>query len=91
MSHALDPLRRRDFALLWTASLVSNTGSWMHDTAASWFMTTLDATPYMVALVQAATTLPVFLLALPAGTLADRMDRRQLLLFTQAMMLVLAT
>lgn len=91
MSHALNPLRQRDFALLWTASLVSNTGSWMHDTAASWFMTTLDSTPYMVALVQAATTLPVFLLALPAGTLADRMDRRQLLLLTQSMMLVLAT
>jgi predicted MFS family arabinose efflux permease len=77
--------------LLWTASLVSNTGSWMHDTAASWFMTTLDSTPYMVALVQAATTLPVCLLALPAGTLADRMDKRRLLLLTQCVMLVLAT
>jgi predicted MFS family arabinose efflux permease len=63
----------------------------MHDTAAGWFMTTLDATPSMVALVQAATTLPVCLLALPAGTLADRMDRRRLLLLTQCIMLVLAT
>jgi predicted MFS family arabinose efflux permease len=54
-------------------------------------MTTLDATPYMVALVQAATTLPVCLLALPAGTLADRMDQRRLLLIVQVVMLVLAT
>ncbi len=89
--HAWSPLRHGSFALLWTASLVSNTGSWMHDTAASWFMTTLDSTPYMVALVQAATTLPVCLLALPAGTLADRMDRRRLLILTQCVMLVLAT
>ena len=88
--HAWSPLRHSAFALLWTASLVSNIGSWMHDTAASWFMTTLDATPSMVALVQAATTLPVFLLALPAGTLADRMDKRRLLLLTQCVMLVLA-
>lgn len=85
------PLRHRDFALLWFASLVSNTGSWMHDLASGWFMTTLDPTPYMVAMVQAANTLPVCLLALPAGTLADRMDKRRLLLVVQWVMLALAT
>lgn len=58
--------------------------------AAGWFMTTLDSTPSMVALVQAASTLPVCLLALPAGTLADRMDRRRLLLLVQVIMLLLA-
>jgi len=84
------PLRHRDFALLWFASLFSNTGSWMHDMASGWFMTTLDPTPYMVAMVQAANTLPVCLLALPAGTLADRMDRRRLLLLVQWIMLGLA-
>jgi len=84
------PLRHRDFALLWTAGLISNIGSWMHDLAAGWLMTTLDPTPYMVAMVQAASTLPVCLLALPAGTLADRMDRRKLLFIVQAAMLVLA-
>jgi MFS family permease len=76
--------------LLWTAALLSNTGSWMHDTAAGWLMTTLDPTPSMVALVQAATTLPVFLLALPAGALADRVDRRRLLMLVQAVALLLA-
>lgn len=84
------PLRHRDFALLWFASLVSNTGSWMHEMASGWFMTTLDPTPYMVAMVQAANTLPVCLLALPAGTLADRMDKRRLLLVVQWIMLALA-
>jgi predicted MFS family arabinose efflux permease len=84
------PLRHPEFALLWGAGLVSNIGSWMHDLAAGWLMTTLDPTPYMVAMVQAASTLPVCLLALPAGTLADRMDRRRLLLVVQWTMLVLA-
>jgi predicted MFS family arabinose efflux permease len=84
------PLRHREFALLWIAGLVSNIGSWMHELAAGWFMTTLDPTPHMVALVQAANTLPVCLLALPAGTLADRMNRRQLLLLVQYTMMLLA-
>jgi predicted MFS family arabinose efflux permease len=84
------PLRHRDFGLLWGAALISNTGTWMHDMAGGWLMTTLDSTPYMVAMVQAANTLPVCLLALPAGTLADRMNRRQLLLVVQCAMLCLA-
>jgi MFS family permease len=87
---AWSPLRHRNFALLWWASLISNTGSWMHDVAAGWFMTTLNPTPAMVALVQAATTLPVFLLAFPAGTLADRMDKRRLLIAVQSVMLLVA-
>jgi predicted MFS family arabinose efflux permease len=87
---AWTPLRHRNFALLWFAALISNTGSWMHDLAAGWFMTTLAPTPAMVALVQAATTFPVFLLALPAGAIADNMDKRRLLLGVQWMMLLLA-
>ncbi len=87
---AWTPFHYPAFTLLWTAALLSNTGSWMHDVAAGWLMTTLAPTPFMVALVQAATTLPVFLLALPAGALADRSDRRRLLMLVQACMLVLA-
>jgi MFS family permease len=94
MSHgaagAWAPLRHPEFALLWGAALISNIGGWMHDMAAGWLMATLDPTPYMVAMVQAASTLPVCLLALPAGTLADRMDRRRLLLAAQWVMLALA-
>jgi predicted MFS family arabinose efflux permease len=87
---AWSPFQHRDFALLWTAALLSNTGSWMHEAAAGWLMTSLSPTPSMVAMVQAATTLPVFLLALPAGALADRADRRRLLLLVQGYMLLLA-
>jgi MFS family permease len=87
---AWSPFQYPDFALLWTAALLSNIGSWMHDSAAGWLMTSLAPTPFMVAMVQAATTLPVFLLALPAGALADRADRRHLLLLVQSIMLLLA-
>ncbi len=87
---AWSPFRFRTFSVLWGAALVSNIGSWMHDLAAGWLMTTLAPAPLMVALVQAATTMPVFLLALPAGTLADRVDKRRLLLVVQTAMLTLA-
>jgi predicted MFS family arabinose efflux permease len=87
---AWSPLRHLDFTLLWSAAVVSNSGSWMHDLAAGWLMTTLDPSPAMVALVPAATTLPVCLLALPAGTLADATDKRRLLIGVQVAMLLLA-
>ena len=87
---AWSPFRFRTFSVLWGAALVSNIGTWMHDMAAGWLMTTLAPAPLMVALVQAATTMPVFLLALPAGTLADRVDKRRLLLVVQTAMLTLA-
>src|SRR5216110_2576073 len=63
----------------------------MHDTSAAWLMTGLAPSPLMVSLMQTATSLPFFLLALPAGALADIVDRRRLLLVTQAWMLVAAT
>src|SRR5258708_35628033 len=81
------PLRRRAFFWLWAAAVVSNVGTWMHDTAAAWTMTTLAPSPIMVSLMQTATSLPFFLLALPAGALADIVHRRRLLLATQAGML----
>jgi len=87
LANSWSPLRHGTFAVLWFAALISNTGSWMHDLAAGWFMATLNPTPSMVALVQAATSLPVCLLALPAGTLADRMDKRRLLIVVQTAML----
>src|SRR5438876_280982 len=55
----------------------------MHDAAAAWLMTLLAPSPLLVSLVQAATTLPLFLLALPAGALADIFDRRRILLIAQ--------
>lgn len=74
------PLRNTLFRNLWIASIVSNVGTWMHDVGAGWLMTSLSPSPSMVALVQTADSFPVMLLALPAGALADIVDRRRLLI-----------
>ena len=87
---AWSPLRHSMFRAMWIASVVSNVGTWMHTVAAGWLMTTLAASPLLVALVQTATTLPIFLLGLPAGAVADMVDRRKWLIFTQSLMLAVA-
>ncbi len=74
---AWNPLQHHVFRALWIASVASNIGTWMHDVGAAWLMTSLTPSPIMVALVEAATTLPMFLLALPSGALADIIDRRR--------------
>src|SRR3954453_23925708 len=84
------PLRRPIFRSVWTASVASNTGTWMQSVGAAWLMTSLTPSPLLVALMQTATSLPVFLVGLPAGALADLVDRRRILLGTQAAMLVAA-
>ena len=84
------PLHRPLFRSIWIATLASNIGTWMHDVGAAWLMTSLAPSPLMVSLVQAATTLPMFLFALPAGVLADIVDRRRLLIAAQCVMLVAA-
>src|SRR3569833_2625067 len=71
------PLQHRVFSMLWIASIINKNGTRMHEVGAGWLMTSLAPTPLMVALVQAATTAPVFLLAVPAGALADIVDRRR--------------
>lgn len=78
------------FRALWLATLASNVGTWMHDIGAGWLMTTLSPSPVMVALVQTATTLPIFLLALPAGALADIIDKRRHLVRMQVFMALVA-
>ena len=87
---ALSPLRLPVYRRLWLASLVSNLGTWMHEAAGAWLMTMLSPSPLLVALMQTAASLPFFLLAFPAGALADVVDRRRVLLITQAWMLVAA-
>jgi MFS family permease len=83
---ALEPLRNRAFAVLWSAWLVANICTWMCDVASAWVMTTLTESKAVVAMVQTATTLPAFLLALPGGAVADLVDRRRWLLTTQLWM-----
>jgi MFS family permease len=78
------------FRSLWIAAVVSYTGTWMQNVGAGWLMTQLTTSPLMVSLVQGASAIPVFLVVLPAGALADMVDRRRLLLFTQGWMVVAA-
>ncbi|MGZ4879060.1 MAG: MFS transporter [Candidatus Angelobacter sp.] len=87
----LSPLREPLFRTLWIAAVISYTGSWIQNVATGWLMTSLTSSPMWVALVQVAVSLPVLLIALPAGALADIIDRRKFLLFTQASMVAAAT
>ncbi|HYW58637.1 MAG TPA: MFS transporter [Polaromonas sp.] len=77
------PLHSPSFRLLWSTWLAANICMWMNDVASAWLMTSLTTSPVMVALVQSASTLPVFLLGLPSGALADILDRRRYLIITQ--------
>ncbi|MFD1789718.1 MFS transporter [Sphingomonas floccifaciens] len=80
------PLFRR----VWTASLCSNFGGLIQSVGASWMMTSLGASPQMIALVQASTSLPIMLLSLWAGAIADNLDRRRILLTAQSFMLTVS-
>ncbi|EGP55525.1 MFS permease [Agrobacterium tumefaciens F2] len=80
------PLAQPVFAVLWAATVLGNTGSFMRDVASSWLMTDLSASPAAVAMVQAAGTLPIFLLAIPAGVLTDILDRRKFLIAIQLLL-----
>ncbi|MGW1807091.1 MFS transporter [Streptomyces sp. NPDC002078] len=83
------PFAARVFRALWVAQLVSNIGSWMQTVGAQWLLVGHDAA--LVTLVQTASSLPVVLLALPSGVLADRYDRRRVLLAAQFAMLGVST
>ena len=77
------PIKIPVFRMLWSTWLVANICMWMNDVAAAWMMTSMTSTPLWVALVQSAATLPVFLLGLPSGALADILDRRRYFIITQ--------
>lgn len=79
----VSPLRNPLFRALWLANVASGIGSAMHDTAAVWTMTTLTTSATLVTLMQSMSSLPLFLLALPAGALADIVDRRRVMVIAQ--------
>jgi MFS family permease len=83
-------LRHSMFRAVWIATIVSNIGTWMQDVGNAWLMTSLSPSPLLVSLVQAAESLPLFVLALPAGALADVLDRRRVLILSQLWMCVAA-
>lgn len=85
-SGSFAPLRRPVFAVLWAATVLGNTGSFMRDVASAWLVTDLSPSPAAVAAVQAAGMLPIFLLAIPAGVLSDILDRRRFLIVIQLLL-----
>src|SRR6266566_89928 len=85
------PLQEPLFRALWIAALISNVGTWMEDVGESWLMMSLSHSPLLVALLQTSDAIPIILLSLPSGALADVMDRRRLLLLTQSWMLLAVT
>jgi MFS family permease len=84
------PFTHVAFTVIWTASLVSNVGTAMFDTASGWLITTLDTNPVTVSLVQVAVSLPLFLFTLPSGALADVIDSRRLLIAVEIAILAVS-
>ena len=84
-------VRHRAFRLFWTGQTLSQVGTWMQSVAQGWLALELSDDPLVVGLVSAAGSLPVLLLSLPAGVLADRIDKLRLVTLTQALMLVQAS
>jgi len=71
--------------VLWTATVIANIGTWMYNAASGWLMTSLNPDPFVVSMVQVATTLPMFLFAIPAGALADIVDKRRFLICAEVL------
>jgi MFS family permease len=82
--------RHATFTVVWTATVVANTGTWMYNAASGWLMTSLNPDPSIVSLVQVASSLPMFLFALPAGALADIVDKRRFLIGCEIALAVVA-
>jgi MFS family permease len=82
--------RHMTFAVVWIATVIVHIGTWMYNAASGWLMTSLDANPLTVSLVQVATSLPMFLFALPAGALADIVDKRRFLIVAEIVITVVA-
>lgn len=92
ISHWPEPvraLRHSNYRLFWSGALVANIGSWVRTTALGWLVLDLTGSAFLLGVVSFAQTIPVLLLSLPAGVLADRFDRRRVLFITQGLLLLL--
>lgn len=85
-----NPLTIPLFRILWIATVTSNIGTSMHEAGGQWLMTSLSPSPLMVSLILTVTALPIVILAIPSGALADILDRRKLLIVTQFLMMIVA-
>src|SRR5262245_34868889 len=82
--------RYMTFTVVWVATVVANIGTWMYNAASAWLMTSLNPDPLTVSLVQVASSLPMFLFALPAGALADTVDKRRFLIGAEIVLTIVA-
>lgn len=90
-SSVWSPFRYSSYRIFWFCAFLSNLGTWVQDVASSWLITHLSSSPLVVSLLSFSNSLPIVLLSIPAGFWADGGDRRKILLFAQAVMLVSAT
>jgi MFS family permease len=82
--------RHTAFTVIWSATVVANVRTWMYNAASGWLMTSLAANPFTVSMVQVASSLPMFLFALPAGALADTVNKRRFLIGSEVVLTVFA-
>lgn len=87
----LAPFKYPAFRAIWTANLFSNVGSMIQSVGAAWLMTELTTSHVLIALVQASATIPILLLGVFAGAIADNYDRRRVMLAAQCGMLVVSS
>jgi hypothetical protein len=85
---AFRALRSRNFTILWLGNLLSNTGTWMQQVAEPWLVLRLSNSPFLLGLDSFMTDVPVWLLILAGGLMADRLDRRRTALVFQGIQFV---
>ncbi|WP_444958625.1 MFS transporter [Microbulbifer sp. ZKSA002] len=88
---SLAPFKNKLFLIIWTATLISNTGTWIHEIGANWLMISLTSSPFWIAMVQSAASLPTLFLAIPAGAFADIVDKKRYLIILQIWMFLLTS
>ena len=87
---AFSALGHRNYRLMWTGTLVSNTGDWMDQVALNWLVVSTTGSPFHLALVNLCRGLPILLFVLVGGAMADRLPRRRLMMLTQSAAMALA-
>ncbi len=85
------PLKSRLFLAIWIAAMASNMGTWVQNVGEKWLMAGITRSPLLMSLIETGATLPMLVLSMPGGAIADIVDRRRLLLLTQSWMLLAAT
>lgn len=83
-------LRRRDYAVFWVGNFLSNIGTWMQNLALGWLILVMTDSPFLLGLNGFLSTVPSLFFSLPGGAIADRVNRRKLMLATQTFLMLLA-